>query len=227
MKRYFLKNVCTLCIVSVLLIVAAAGCVKLERASLDRTYYTLDVVRQGQKSISSVTDTNLIVRRMKVSSRYEDKDLVYQVSGNVYEADYYNAFFVPPASMLTQELKVWMSESGLFVNVLGPESLGTGEFMLEGVVNSLYGDFSGESPKAVIKMQFFVFNNADPNMPIIYSRNFSEEVPVKDQTASALVEAMNTGISLIFAELEKDVAKVAKDMSKVAKDVSKGPKEQK
>ncbi|WP_051676915.1 ABC-type transport auxiliary lipoprotein family protein [Maridesulfovibrio frigidus] len=218
MKRYFLKNACTLCFVSALLIVAAAGCVKLERASLDRTYYTLDAVRDRQNATSRVTDKNLIVRRMKVSSRYEDKDLVYQVAGNIYEADYYNAFFVPPASMLTQELKVWMGDSGLFANVLGPESMGAGEFMLEGVVNSLYGDFSGESPKAVIKMQFFMFNNADPNMPIIYSRNFSEEVPIKDQTASALVEAMNTGISMIFAELEKDVAKVVEDVSKVAND---------
>ncbi len=217
-KRYFLKNACTLCFVSVLLVAALTGCVKLERASLDRTYYTLDAVRQGHNSTSRVTDQNLIVRRMKVSSRYEDKDLVYQVSDNVYEADYYNAFFVPPASMLTQELKVWLSDSGLFANVLGPESMGAGEFMLEGVVNSLYGDFSGEFPKAVIKMQFFVFNNADPNLPIIYSRNFSEEVLVKDQTASALVEAMNTGISLIFAELENDIAKVAGEMSKVAKE---------
>ncbi|SDK83224.1 cholesterol transport system auxiliary component [Maridesulfovibrio ferrireducens] len=208
MKDYISKKALILCFAASLLIVAVAGCVKLERPSLDRKYYTLSAARSGQNVFTNGTTKNLIVRRIKVSSRYEDRDLVYHVSENVYEADYYNAFFVPPASMLTQELKVWMADSGIFANVLGPESMGTGEFLLEGVVNSIYGDISGPSPKAVINMQFFMLDNSSPEMPIIYSRSFNRDVVAKSATASALVVAMNEGITDIFSELEKDIAKV-------------------
>ncbi|WP_304084401.1 ABC-type transport auxiliary lipoprotein family protein [Maridesulfovibrio ferrireducens] len=208
MKDYISKKALILFLAASILIVAVSGCVKLERPSLDRKYYTLSAVRSGQGVFTNGTTKNLIVRRIKVSSRYEDRDLVYHVSENVYEADYYNAFFVPPASMLTQELKVWMADSGIFANVLGPESMGTGEFLLEGVVNSIYGDFSGPSPKAVINMQFFMLDNSSPEMPIIYSRSFNRDVVAKSATASALVVAMNEGLTDIFSELEKDIAKV-------------------
>jgi len=209
-KNYISKKVITVCLAACFLMVASAGCVKLERPSLDRKYYTLSAARSGQAVFTNGTAENLIVRRIKVSPRYEDRDLVYRVSENGYESDYYNAFFVAPASMLTQELKVWMADSGIFANVLGTDSMGTGEFLLEGVVNSIYGDLSGSSPKAVINMQFFMIDNSNPDMPIIYSRTFNKEVVAKSSSASAIVVAMNKGITDIFSELEKDIAAVVK-----------------
>ncbi|NDV24633.1 ABC-type transport auxiliary lipoprotein family protein [Desulfovibrio sp. JC022] len=183
-----------------------AGCVKLERPSLDRKYYTLDVVRADKQKNKIHAVKNLIVRRVKISPRYEDRDLVYKVDENAFEADYYNSFFVPPAALITQELRVWMGDSGIFANVLGPDSMGTGELLLEGVVNSIYGDYSGPEAKAVINMQFILLNNDSADMPIVYSRDFSREVVVESTGPAALVRAMNSGLSDIFIELEKDLA---------------------
>ncbi|WP_245805496.1 ABC-type transport auxiliary lipoprotein family protein [Desulfovibrio gilichinskyi] len=210
MKNYISKKVITVCLAACCVMAVSAGCVKLERPSLDRKYYTLSAVRSGQNVFTNGTSKNLIVRRIKVSSRYEDRDLVYRISENGYESDYYNAFFVPPASMLTQELKGWMADSGIFAHVLGTDSMGTGELLLEGVVNSIYGDLSGTSPKAVINMQFFMFDNSNPDMPIIYSRTFSKEIVADSSSASAIVVAMNKGFTDIFSELEKDIAAVVK-----------------
>ncbi|WP_320176273.1 hypothetical protein [Maridesulfovibrio sp.] len=203
-----------ICNISVMLVFvalcAAAGCVKLERPSLDRKYYTLDVVRDDVQENNIKSVKNLIVRRIKISPRYEDRDLVYKVGDNVFEADYYNSFFVPPASLITQDLRVWMGKSGVFANVLGPESLGTGELLLEGVVNSIYGDYSCMEPKAVIKMQFIMLNNSNPDLPIVYSRDFSREETIGSTGPAALVKAMNKGLTEIFIELEKDLAETVR-----------------
>ncbi|MFW5497990.1 MULTISPECIES: ABC-type transport auxiliary lipoprotein family protein [unclassified Maridesulfovibrio] len=209
MKEYK-YNRTWLCKIAVMLVLvalcAAAGCVKLERPSLDRKYYTLDVVRGDKQKNDIKAVKNLIVRRIKISPRYEDRDLVYKVGENTFEADYYNSFFIPPAALITQDLRLWMGESGVFANVLGTESLGTGELLLEGVVNSIYGDYSGPEPKAVIKMQFILLNNSNPDLPIVYSRDFSRNVVIGSRGPAALVKAMNKGLTYIFGELEKDLA---------------------
>ncbi|WP_421901175.1 ABC-type transport auxiliary lipoprotein family protein [Maridesulfovibrio sp.] len=208
------SNKSYLCRFAVLLVVVAvcavAGCVKLERPSLDRKYYTLDVVRAEKQKNEVKAVKNLIVRRVKISPRYEDRDLVYKMGDNVFEADYYNSFFVPPAALVTQELRVWMGNSGIFANVLGPESLGTGELLLEGVVNSIYGDYSGPEPKAVIRMQFILLNNSNPDLPIVYSRDFSRDIVIGATGPAALVKAMNKGLTEIFVELEKDLAETVR-----------------
>ncbi|CCO25206.1 ABC-type transport auxiliary lipoprotein family protein [Maridesulfovibrio hydrothermalis] len=205
-----IMKVAVLGLTAVLSFFAFAGCVKLERPTLDRKFYTLDVKREGVSAQGGKSEKNLIVRRIKISPRYEDRDLVYRVGVNEFEADYYNAFFVAPASLMTQELRLWMRDSGLFTNVVSPESMGTGELLLEGVVNSIYGDYTGGSSKAVIEMQFFLLDNNDPDMPIVYSRNFSKAIPAKETGADALVRAMNKGLKEIFTELESDIAELVR-----------------
>lgn len=193
---------------ALILLAGMFGCVKLERPTLDRKYFTLDVDRTGMSVHKIDSGKNLIVRRVKISPRYEDRDLVYRVGENSFEADYYNTFFIPPASLVTQELRLWMGETKLFAHVLGPESMSTGELILEGMVNSLYGDYTGPTPQAVVEMQFFLLDNSNPDIPIIYSRNFSKKNPVDALNPDALVRAMNKGFKDIFSELEEDVAKV-------------------
>jgi len=199
--------------VLILLVCGLAGCVKLERPTLDRKYFTLDVSRTDKDKKSVHTSKNLIVRRVKISPRYEDRDLVYKIAESGFEADYYNSFFVPPAAMITQELRVWMGGSGLFANVLGPDSMGTGELLLEGLVNSIYGDYSTAEYKAVLKMQFILLDNGSPDLPIVYSKNFSREIPVESTGPEALVKAMNKGLKDVFIELEKDLTGVVYEKS--------------
>lgn len=188
--------------------ILSAGCVKLDRPSLDRKYFTLDIERSSIPVAKIKSGKNLVVRRVKVSPRYEDRDLVYKTGKNMFESDYYNSFFIPPAALITQELRGWMTDSRLFRNVLGPESMGTGEYLLEGVVNSIYGDYSGDQPKAVLNMQFFLLDNSSPDMPIIYSRDFSREISVDGTGAGDLIAAMNSGVEAVFIDLEKDLARI-------------------
>jgi cholesterol transport system auxiliary component len=182
----------------------AAGCVKFDRPALDRKYFVMSVER-NKDSHTNGTET-LVVRRFQISPQYQDRELVYRKDKSIYEADYYNLFFVPPTEMLTNDLRRWFSDSGLFKNVVSPSSLSSGGLVLEGLVNSLYGDYHGNVPAAVVEIQFFLVDNWDENTPIIYSRTFSEKIKLKSKDSAELVEGMSLGIKNIFSKLEADLA---------------------
>lgn len=190
-----------------LLTVLAAGCVKFDRPRLDRKYF-VTLIKRTSPVFKGGNET-LVVRRIKISPRYQDRELVYRTGKTTYEADYYNLFFVSPSEMLTGDLRKWLGDTKLFKNVIAPTNLATGRLVLEGFVNSLYGDYQGTQPQAVIEMQFFLVDNKESNTPIIYSRNFSERVNLKSEDCSDLVEGMSHGIEKIFRDLEIDLSTLA------------------
>ncbi len=76
------------------------GCVNLEKSYPEKRYFIMDASR-GEDISSSDTDAALTVRRFRVSPKYEGKGLVYRLDDLSYESDFYNEFFIPPASMFT------------------------------------------------------------------------------------------------------------------------------
>lgn len=59
-----------------------------------------------------------------------------------YETDYYNEFFISPGSLLAEELRQWMARSGLFEHVVGSPRAVEPNYILEGEVTALNGDYS-------------------------------------------------------------------------------------
>lgn len=189
-----------------LLSLFCTGCVKLNRPPLDRKYYVVSVA--GNATQVKGGDKTLVVRRFQISPRYQDNELVYRTGKAAYTADYYNSFFVPPAEMMTEELRRWFAGSGLFKNVIAPSSLASGGLILEGMINSLYGDYQDAHPAAVVEMQFFLIDNRKENTPIIYSRTFKEKIRLNSKNGEELVEGMSKGVENIFSALEKDLSEL-------------------
>jgi len=77
---------------------------------------------------------------------------------------------------------------------------------LEGVVNSLYGDYATGSPAAVIEMQFFVVDESTAENDIVFSSTYTRRVPIAAPDPQALVQAMTLGVQEIFTELENGLA---------------------
>ncbi len=217
-------NIRSIAIVSILLLlsVLSVGCMKLERPQLDRKYYVIGASRDSQpRERGSET---LVVRRVQVSPRYQDRELVYRTGETTYEADYYNSFFIPPAEMITDDLRRWLGESGMFENVIAPQSLASGGLILEGMINSLYGDFSSSEPEAVVEMQFFLVDNRDAETPSLYSRGFSERVKLGSRSSDALVKAMNKAVAVIFKKLEEDLSALKTVRGQEAESIQSSPK---
>ena len=181
------------------------GCINLEKDFPEKRFFILDASRNEDIS-SSDTEKVLTVRRFRVSPRYEGKGLVYRLKELSYESDYYNEFFILPASMFTEEIRKRLAGSGLFKHVLDPSSLLDSTYILEGAVTALYGDYRvSTAPKAVMEIQFFLLHETDSNPKIIFQSQYLKEEPFKNNTPDALVKSWNAVFNQILTEFETDL----------------------
>jgi cholesterol transport system auxiliary component len=193
----------------VLLIVAMAlvgtACVKLGGKPLDKRYYRIAPVRQTSQP-RPAQGISLMVRRLGVSELYNSREIVYQMADGRMESDFYNLYFVNPASMLSSELRTWLDASGAFPHVIAPGSMVVPTLTLEGTVSALYGDYSTTPPVAVVDMQFFLVDESSSDNTIIFSKNYSQRVPLDQPDPQETVRAMTQGVQTIFTRLEADLA---------------------
>jgi len=144
----------------------------------------------------------LLVRRMQVSQRVSSRELVYRTGESAWSADFYNLFFVLPADMLTQDLRTWLSSSGLFANVVDPSSLLLPGYILEGNVSGLHGDFAAKPAQAVAEMQFLLLKNDGAERRVILTRSIRKTVPLAANTPAELVRSLRQAVTESSTELE-------------------------
>ncbi len=183
------------------------GCVNLEQSHPGKHSFMLDAT-QTEDITFHETEEALTVRRIRVISKYEGKGLVYRLDEFRYESDFYNEFFISPVSMLTEEISKRLSGSGLFKFVVAPSSIMDTNYILEGTVTSLYGDYSiKKAPKAVMEIQFFLLQETDASPTIIFQNQYFKEEPLSDNTPDDLVKSLNVAFNEIMTEFETDMKK--------------------
>jgi cholesterol transport system auxiliary component len=187
------------------LVLGCAACVKVGGKPLDKRFYRIAPVR-AQSLPAPQDGTVLNIRRLAVSDLYNTREIIYQLADGRMESDFYNLYFITPGSMLTSELRDWLAASGQFPHIVTPGSMVVPDLTLEGVVNTLYGDFSSTPPAAVMSMQFFLVDESTPDNTILFSKNYTQRIPLSQPTAQELVQALTEGARTIFTQLENDLA---------------------
>ncbi|HOP47646.1 MAG TPA: hypothetical protein PK874_08295 [Desulfobacteraceae bacterium] len=204
-----------LCLFTVLIsgIFALNSCVKMNRQPLEKRYYNLEVSRT-QELNEPLLNAILRVQRLQISPRFSGREIVYKTGDSIYEADFYNLFFITPSDMLTQDLREWMQESKLFSNAVDPSSLVRTSFSLEGIVNEFYGDFTKENGEAVVKMQFFLIDDTYAVKKLIFSGSYKKYVSIDNKSAISLIKGFNQAVTDVFIQLEADLRKQAEEIVK-------------
>ncbi|MFH1090643.1 MAG: hypothetical protein V1742_03635 [Pseudomonadota bacterium] len=185
--------------------VISASCGTISREYPPKHFYALDVSRPADAAVKK-SGPILRIRTFRVSPGFEDKYFVYRSGDSSYESDFYNEFFVPPGAMLTENIRQWLSATGLFQYVLDAPSHVLPDFILEGAVTALYGDFRDlKNPLAVMELQFFLVHNQRSGSPIAFQKNYRLEIPLKGQTPADLVQGWNMALRRILSRLEDDL----------------------
>ena len=199
--------VCFTWVVSLALLVLS-GCVSLVKSFPDKHYYALDVTRQGEPGVP-VSGAVLDVRGLFVSPRFEGKELVYRTGDTSYESDFYNAWFVSPSAMLTQQIQNWLRNASLFEHVAATRSYLDATHILEGTVTALYGDYrqQGEQ-KAVVGMHIVLIEDNSTRTAIVFQRDYQQMVELTEPSPDELTRGWNEGLQQIFMALEEDLRMV-------------------
>ena len=193
------------CVVSVVLMMTS-GCAELQRSSPVKQRYILDVNRDSEKSAQRGDVVK--VRRFRVSSRFEGSELIYRTGQVNYESDFYNEFLTSPASIITEEVRRWLGQSGLFAEVVDTSSRLKADFLLEGNVSAFYGDDRNRAePFAVIEIEFFLIDAAGVTVSTAFHEIYEINTPVESNSPQALVKSLSRCLEQILETFEEDLQK--------------------
>ena len=119
---------------------ALGGCSVLPQpAYVQRTVWPLDVRRRVVLPPRR-RGTVLVVRDLTAAPGLEQRGVQWLRPDGSLHVDYYNQWAVPPAEGVTDDLRRWLADSGLFAAVVGPDSGLAGDFVLEGELTAFLGD---------------------------------------------------------------------------------------
>ncbi|MDX9701949.1 MAG: ABC-type transport auxiliary lipoprotein family protein [Candidatus Auribacterota bacterium] len=198
--RCFLKKYLLCFFLTVFLI---AGCVS--RQQYNRQTFVLDVKRDTQPA--GRTFGILEIPVFSVLSIYAGQGLVTRTSPVGYQTDFYNEFLVAPNQMITDIVRVWFNESGMFSAVITPDRNIRPDYILYGTITQLYGDFSEPAyPKAVVEIQVNCMALHSRQQSVVFSGTYSMDNQIQKTSAQGLVDAYSMCISKILIRLEDDIA---------------------
>lgn len=181
------------------------GCVSLERSYPDKRYFVIEVA--GAKSGNPGDGQILSMSNLQISPRYADRGFVYRTSDAEYESDFYNQFLSSPAVMISEEARKALAASSKFKFVVAPSSSLIANYVLEGSINSLYGDFRKPSaPAAVLEIEFFLHNENSANPGIVLQKRYLKAVPLKERSPEALVRGWSEALESIVSTFVADVS---------------------
>ena len=182
-----------------------SSCVNLAKSNPERQYYALDVTRQAGAG-APVAGTVLEVRRFVVSPAFQGQELVYRTDDTRYESDFYNQWFVPPSTMLTQQAQNWLINAQLFEHVVAASSYIDTTHRLEGTVTDLYGDYrQKDRRKAVVGIRMVLIEDNPTRTAIVFQRDYHQMVEVTDTSPDGLTLAWNQGLEQVFRAFEQDL----------------------
>jgi len=194
---------CCLYLIAACVVAACLGCA--DRNLYNKRYFVLDVKRPAEGLIEDA-EVVLEVRRFSIDSRFDSKDMVYRRGEFEYESDFHNEYLVAPEVMITDQVRRWLANSGLFKKVLEPGSLLEATHTMEGSITELYADFSNESePLAVIEIDFFVIQHQPSEKALVYSQHYKASEVIEGRSPESVVEGLNRCLETILSNLEKGV----------------------
>lgn len=188
------------------LVLLLAGCLgALRRDEPPKSYYVLDAAPPASLA-SPVLEGTLLVRDVRVAPPFDTRDLTYRLGPSSYTTDYYHLFLARPGELITQQVRSWLGKAGLFRHVALPGSGLPHDFVLEGLVTELYGDFSaGGQGKAVVAAQFFLLDERTPGRRVLLSSEHRLEADLPESSPAGLVAAMNRALTGILQALAADI----------------------
>ncbi len=177
-----------------------------KKGPIERTHYVLEP-SEGPQKLWQTSPGLLSVREFRVSPGYRGKELVYKKENGQSTQDFYNHYFISPGSMLTQATRNWLDESGLFQAVIPFDSHKDPDYILEGTVISMFGDFSDpDNPQGVLRMQFLLLKDTGMDYELITHRTYQANKTMSQPGAQPMIRALNQCLAEILQSLEKDLA---------------------
>jgi cholesterol transport system auxiliary component len=185
------------------LLISLGGC---SRPSPVKQTYLLQAPAATQAATAPRPST-LKVGTISVAAPFRGKSMIYREGELKYESDFYNEFFVAPSAMLTEGAATWLAAAGVFREVLPAAANADGDFVLEGFVSELYGDYrDAAKPAAVLTGKFFLIDNRVLSAVPVWQTELTQRVALSRRSPDALALALNGAWAAMLGDLSRELA---------------------
>lgn len=190
----------------VLIALVIGGCSFTRPPPIKQTYL-LDPTLPAR--IDKPREGALRVGIVNVAGPFRDRNFELRVSDLRYESDFYHEFVTPPGPMFAEATSRVLSRSRVFAHVAAPGTPAQADYVLDGFVSGLYADHRERGTcKAVIAVTYYL-SQADTGSGVpFWSKDYRREMPCRDESTGAYVDALNVGLSEILGKLATDLAVV-------------------
>lgn len=149
-----------------------------------------------------------------VAPPFDGKSLVYRVTDQRYEKDFYNAYITLPSDMVSNASRQWLNQSGIFRVTVGQSTSFPSFYTLQASVDEFYGDYRGQ-PEAVVSVQFFLtVTNASSNNPLITTKRFTRRIALPNTSPQALIQGQQQALAEILQQFEADLVAISGTLPK-------------
>lgn len=182
----------------------SVGC--MSRKTIVKDTFLLDVVRED--SASQKTSAGIVaVLPFSIAPAFEGRGVVLRIGENQYESDFYNEYFISPSQMIADQTRHWMSESGLFAQVLLPASSVPPTHVLEGHISKMFLDMrDSEKPRAELEVTFFLVELQKRNRVIQFRNTYAASHRLQNSSRRDYIAAQGQCLQDILGNLERDLA---------------------
>jgi hypothetical protein len=186
-----------------LLMNVSVGC--LSRPALVHKTFALHATG-GIQSTKTGSHGILALGPVRVCPLFESRSFVYRIGPDLYEADPYAEFIIPPGRALAIPVGDYLRGWGVFETVLEPSTPLKADASLEVHAPELYGDFRRSAPPAAVLSLKFLMFRSEREPKLLFQREYSRRVPLKEASADALVAGWNQALAEIMTEADSDIA---------------------
>ena len=198
---------CLLAAAAAAALAAVAGCSFTRPSPVKETF----VLEPAYPPVAAKPQPGLLrVGTLTVGAPFRGRSFVFRESDLQYETDYYHEFLVAPAANIGEATARALSAAKVFASVAPAGVVVDPDWILEGFVESLYGDARDMAkPVAVLTITYYLrHGDGDAGVPI-WSRRYERRVPFTAGNTSAYVVALNGALGDILVELARDLSAVS------------------
>ena len=124
-----------------------------------------------------------------------------------YESDYYDEWFVPPATMLSDAVAKALGAARVFQRIVPSGAAGNeGDFLLEGFASEFYGDVRTSARVAELAITFYLTTMDVLGSAPVWSKQYTARTPLNGAEPEALAAALNAALGMVLRELVSDLA---------------------
>ena len=152
---------------TILIVFSCLSCGLLNRSYPVTDFYTLNVGNIEEKGGEGSDD--LKIMRVRLNSKYYVQDFNYKVEKNKFTSDFYNKFYKPVDSIISAELYKSLSGTNIFRDVVPQNSVLKTRYFLYTNIIDIYGDFTNDSSKAVLNIEFFLTDESGDIPELIFN----------------------------------------------------------